>query len=224
MIYKSLKRSFATIFSPDFIWILLKILLITLGTILFFFTLCIYSINVFTSSFSINLWLSVFIIKFLGSIGIFIISWFLSPFLVPLIVIFFEENIANIVSREYGYINQAPDSLYNRAIIIYSIKSAMVMLLVNIMLLPLYFVPLFNIVLYYFLNSYLLGKFFVVSVIGRFEGMEKAKILQKKFSYTSLSIGFITILIGTIPILNLFTAAIILIVTNHFYFNSNSHN
>jgi uncharacterized protein involved in cysteine biosynthesis len=117
-----------------------------------------------------------------------------------------------------------PDTVYTRQIIIYSIQSAALMLLANIILLPLYFVPLFNIVLYYLLNSYLLGKFFFVSVVGRFERIDKAKILQTKFSFVSLNIGFLAILISNIPILNLFTPAIILLLTNHFYFNSNSHN
>ncbi len=215
MIYESLKRSFITLLSPDFALLLVKIILITLAAILLFLALLISSLNLFTSA---------LLIKFFGTIGIFIISWFLWPSLAPIVVIFFEDKIADIVSREYGFINKMPDTVYTRQIIIYSIQSAALMLLANIILLPLYFVPLFNIVLYYLLNSYLLGKFFFVSVVGRFERIDKAKILQTKFSFVSLNIGFLAILISNIPILNLFTPAIILLLTNHFYFNSNSHN
>ncbi len=134
-----------------------------------------------------------------------IVAWFMFPLVMPVIVSFFDEYIAERIERhEYPKLAIGkgqpfwPDLRHD---IWFTLKA----ILLNILVLPLYFLPPFNLFIYYLLNGYLLGKQFFIMAAGRHLGKPEANRLSQQYRWTVLIAGASIAALATVPVINLIT-------------------
>lgn len=210
-------ETFLNIFNTNFLHIVLKITLITFFIfIIFLFSGYWILSNIdFTNYIILNIFL-----KYAGFIGIIIIMWLLLPTLVPAISGIFEDQIINLIEKDYGFKTISKPSDYNSKIIILeTIKYLIFSLIINLILIPLYFIPLINFLIYYFVNSYLIGKITLKFTIARYLGFKKANLIVKKHIKVFLIIGFIVCILANIPIINLLSPLIATCLAAHTFFS-----
>ena len=169
---------------------------------------------VFLFKYSITSWLVGFLFYTVGTIFIMMFSLFLTlviiGFLTPMILKILHK-------RHYGHLEiHGHGSLISPLWVLF--KSALVMILLFILLIPLYFVPLINIIafnlpFYYFFHKLL--NFDVASTL--LNDAEYEEIYEKN----SLSFRLRTLLLYTIsmvPFITLFTAVFYIVYLGHAYY------
>lgn len=185
--------------------IITQCILITLALVVCIISVSIYGID--NSTVSDSSWIES-IIDWLSGIGIFIFAWCMIPVFTPLISILFVDKIATHI-ESYEYNNKLPlqaQKLHHS--IIHDLKFTLKALLLNILILPLYFIPIVNITAYYLLNSYLLGNEFFRMINNRYKTIEETKYSYKNNRSTIIKHGLLITIIANIPLLNLITPII----------------
>ncbi len=166
------------------------------ATVLGLWIAAISSVLYYTSVLSEG-WLETLLDWILGvSAGV--LAWFLFPVLIPLIAsMFLDTFLKRIAMEEYQHtLTEVP--LYQE--LPKTLWMVLQAVLINLVLLPLYFIPLFGQVLYYSVNGYLLAREFWVMVSDRL--MVKQKTLANR-RMTLLMPGILFAVGATIPLLNL---------------------
>lgn len=153
----------------------------------------------------------------LAAVGGMVLAWFLFPLLYPVLVSFFDEQVAEIIDEE-DYADRpkavAPfwPTLGND--VMFTLKA----LALNIVCLPLLLIPLLGLVVYYGLNGYLLGMQFFRMAAGRRVTREQADVLQKKY-FTSILLTGVTIsFLATIPFINLAAPILGVAIMTHLFY------
>jgi len=138
----------------------------------------------------------------IGSIGSMMLAWFLFPLLYPILVSFFDDNMAAVIERE-DYPGLAPALPPFWPTILHDALFSLKAIGLNILCIPLYFIPLAGMVVYYGLNGYLLGTQFFRMAAGRRVGEAEARAVQKRAGSAIVVTGIAISLCSTIPLLNL---------------------
>lgn len=153
----------------------------------------------------------------LAAVGGMVLAWFLFPLLYPVLVSFFDEQVAEIIDEE-DYADRpkavAPfwPTLGND--VMFTLKA----LALNIVCLPLLLIPLLGLVVYYGLNGYLLGMQFFRMAAGRRVTREQADVLQKKY-FTSILLTGVTIsFLATVPFINLAAPILGVAIMTHLFY------
>lgn len=140
-----------------------------------------------------------------GTLGASIIAWFLFPLTTPLIAGIFQEDICNAIDRkQYPNETLLITNLPFISGILHETKLVLIALIVNVLLIPIYFIPIINIVAYYTANSYFIGRGFFDLIASRYYGRELANTLRKKNIAVVMGLGFLIVLLAKIPLLNIF--------------------
>ena len=137
-----------------------------------------------------------------ASMGGVVVAWFLFPLLYPILISFFDDQIANIIEREdYPHLKPPEPPFWPTVMhdITFSIKA----IVLNILCLALWLIPPVYIVVYYGMNGYLLGMQFFRMIAGRRVSVAEANVLKKKAHYSILMIGVSISFFSTVPFLNL---------------------
>ncbi len=157
----------------------------------------------------------------LGGAGSFVVAWFLLPIFMPLIAGLMEDNI---IKAAYGAkqdpVQQKQSFLQNMA---EDARFMGVAILLNILVLPLYFVPIVNIFIYYLLNGYLLGREFFTNVAGWHLGKKPARLLFKEYKLSVFGGGVLLAFIATVPGVSFFAPFIAIVMMVHFFHKINPH-
>ena len=207
MIYlTSIKRSFSQFTEKRTLQLLLKTVLLTF-CLLMLINFCMYYIldwfglyDYLINKLSAPLWVS----KILTLMMLHILSMLLFPALLIGVSGIFLEEIADYV--EARYYPHLPKS--DMIPIPQQIKSIVTLigliLLVNILMIPIYFFPVINIFVFYFMNGYLIStEYFELISLRRLSFPDYNKLWKKKFF--GIYMGGVICSIGmSIPILNLF--------------------
>lgn len=138
----------------------------------------------------------------LGSIGGMMIAWLMFPLLYPILMGFFDEQMAEIIeTQDYPHLPKASPPFWPtlRQDAWFSVKA----ILLNILCLPLYFVPLVGLVVYYTMNGYLLGSQFFRMAAGRRVSLAQAMELRRRARGSIILGGAAVMFCATIPLLNL---------------------
>lgn len=148
--------------------------------------------------------------------GSFILAWFLFPATMVLIASFFAETVIERIERnEYGIQEFKERPLWQeiRAGAGFALRA----IGLNLICLPLYFIPIVNVITYYLVNATLIGREFfdMVTVRHLDDAGGKALYLAKRGKI--MCAGFLVVLAGTIPVLNLFSPIIGVILMTHLY-------
>ena len=144
-----------------------------------------------------------FISRIFGFFSASFIAWILFPGIMPIIVNFYDEKIARTI--EIAHYPEAKPEENNPLIpeLLHDLKFSLKAILLNILLLPLYFVPMLNLLVFYWLNGFLLGREFFVMVARRYMSVKEAEDLRRKKATVILLGGVMLMVCATIPILNL---------------------
>lgn len=150
------------------------------------------------------------------------IAFLLFPLTFPLIITLFEEYISIYIERKhYGSISNVSIMTVKEKVVA-GIRFFGILLVLNLLLIPFYFIPVINVVLYYGINGYLLSREFFEMVVGRYESLVSVRRIRKKY-WRQLTIGGIVLMFGAVvPVLNLLMPVLTVIFMVHFYHNIRS--
>ncbi len=209
--FAALLKTFRTIGRPYFLTMLLLSLLVTATAFGVFFMIIGYLLS--ATAFVPTGWLDT-ILDWTAGLGTLILAWFLFPAMLPLVASIFLEQIAGRIElREYGI--EDPPSVPVSQEVVAGAKFAGFSLFLNLIILPLYLIPVLIPVIYYGLNSYLLGREFFESVVGRHMGRKAANALRRKHRLLVLFSGLMIALCATLPLATLIAPFIGIAVTVH---------
>lgn len=138
-----------------------------------------------------------------GTFGSWLLLTLFFPLMMPVLVSFFDEAIADRIERA-AYPALAigqPQPFWEdlRADVGFTLKAV----ILNLLILPLFIIPPLHLAVYYALNAYLLGTQFFMMAGGRHIGKPAARALAGKQRGLILIAGFLITLCAQIPFLNL---------------------
>ena len=152
-------------------------------------------------------WVFVKITDIFGGTIVFIVTWFLFPSVVTLIITFFFEHVIQAVEKKHYPNLQETRRQGITEIGIITLKFTFLSVVLNILVIPLYigffFLGPLNLLIFYALNGYLLGKEYFELVAFRRLEPDKAKSLYESFKGQVFIAGTINAFIMTIPIANI---------------------
>lgn len=141
-------------------------------------------------------------------VGAMLVATFLMfPAVVTIVVGLFLDRVADAVeARHYPHLG-APRHQPLPETLLSTVKFALIVILLNILILPVYLalmlVPGGSLVLYYLLNGYLVGReFFELAAFRRLDPVEATR-LRRAFRSRVLVAGIVLTFLMTIPVVNL---------------------
>lgn len=143
------------------------------------------------------------IIDVLGSLTALFVAWLLFPSLSILALgIFLDPFVTTIEHAHYPYLSQAR-RVGAGEFVRSGLRLAILAVVINVVLLPVYFVPIVNIPLYYGLNGYLVGRaYFEAVALRRFELHDVRAMWRRNRTYLSFAGAIIGFLL-TLPLVDL---------------------
>lgn len=217
-------KSFQSILTPGMLSIFIKSLLITLVALIIFMGIFGYSLSHLTHYLPWGS--SLFFQEVLPLVlffGAWLFAWMLFPAVLPLIIHFFDDAIIEIVEREdYPPVMRGenwPFWLEVRHDMAFMLKA----ILLNILILPLYFIPVLNLIIFYVLNGYLIGNEFFMTVARRHFNLQIAKSVCKENSGVVFISGVLITVLTTIPMVNLLSPFIGVALMTHLFHLQNNY-
>lgn len=138
----------------------------------------------------------------LASFGGMFVAHLFFPLLYPILISFFDDQIADIIERtDYPQLPPARGPFWPTILNDAAFSAKAVTL--NLLCLPFWLFPPLAIPVYYTLNGYLLGTQFFRIVAGRRVTVAEAEALQKQSHYAVLLTGIAISFSATIPVVNL---------------------
>ncbi|MCL7486912.1 MAG: EI24 domain-containing protein [Desulfobulbaceae bacterium] len=145
-------------------------------------------------------------------------GWFMLPVLVILIAGAFQDvTIHRVESVEYpDEVRQGEPRFWPD--VVHDIRFTLKALVLNISILPFYFIGI-GFLLTILLNSYLLGREFFESAAGYHLGKAEAQQLGRRNRKMVYGSGLLITLVSLVPVLNLFAPIIAIVWMVHLYHN-----
>ncbi len=142
-------------------------------------------------------------------VGVLVVSFFLFPAVMVLVMSFLLEDVAAAVeARHYPGLPAARAQPWSE-MIAGALAFIAISLALNILALPLYllllFLPPFNLFVFYLLNGYLLGREYFEIVAVRRLDMASAKRLRRTYRGRVFMTGVVIAMLLTVPLVNLIT-------------------
>jgi CysZ protein len=153
-----------------------------------------------------------------GAVAVVLIaSFFLFPSVMVATMSILLERIARAVeARHYPDLPPAREQPVSEAILS-ALALAGATLLLNLLVLPLYFIPLINVLVFYTLNGYLLGReYFELVAQRRLTAVEATAFRRKRRARVFLA-GTVIAFLFTVPLVNLITPIIATAFMLHIY-------
>jgi len=139
--------------------------------------------------------------------GMLIATFLMFPAVVTVIVGLLLDRVAAAVEARHYPQNQAGRVQPLAEVLTSTLKFALTVILLNLLVLPVYlvlmFVPPLNLVLYYLLNGYLIGREYFELAAFRHLPPDAATRLRRRFRARVLTAGVIVAVLMTIPVVNL---------------------
>lgn len=199
LILSSVQRGAKSMFSGPMLRILILAMLLNAVFIAAIIGLIYVGLNAITI---VSLgWLDSLIDNGVISIAIWL-SAFIYPLLLPLIISFFDTAIASVIEeREYPQIpTPQPPFWPNFA---EDVRFTVKVLVINLIMIPLYFIPIINIFAYYGVNGHLLGREFFHVIAGRHIERDLGRLWAARYAITILGLGGLITFASTLPFVNL---------------------
>lgn len=153
-----------------------------------------------------------------GAVAVVLIaSFFLFPSVMVATMSILLERIARAVeARHYPDLPPAREQPVSEAILS-ALALAGATLLLNLLVLPLYFIPLINVLVFYTLNGYLLGReYFELVAQRRLTAVEATALRRTRRARVFLA-GAVIAFLFTVPLVNLITPIIATAFMLHIY-------
>jgi uncharacterized protein involved in cysteine biosynthesis len=143
------------------------------------------------------------LVDVLGGLAVLALTWLLFPAVATLVISGFLERIIVAVEARYYPHLPAPTPLAFWPGVAVAIKFSSVMVVLNLLALPLYFVPVLNVIAFYGVNAYLLGREYFELVALRRLDSRTAKQLRRGHRLQLFIAGLPIAGLLTIPVVNL---------------------
>jgi CysZ protein len=138
-----------------------------------------------------------------GSIGVVALAWLLFPVTIAATLGLFAEEVIEVVERRYyPELSAAPGMGFVQSSW-GAVRFAIVAILLNLLVLPLYLIPGANIILYVALNGYLLGREYFELVAQRRLPWRVVAMLRRAARARLWLAGVVIAAMLTVPIFNL---------------------
>lgn len=118
--------------------------------------------------------------------------------------LFLEEVASAVEDKHYPGDGAGRDQPFAQGLWI-ALKFTAVLVVLNLIALPLYFIPVVNVIAYWGLNGYLLGREYFELVALRHHTPDEARSLRRSKSIRVFSGGVAAAALASIPVLNLLT-------------------
>ena len=152
-------------------------------------------------------WIFIKITNIFGSVLIFILTWFLFPSIVTLVItLFLDTAVCAVEEKHYPNL---PETRHQSMleIVMITVKFMILSIVLNILIIPLYLVFFFlgplNLFIFYILNGYLLGKEYFELLAYRRLKPKEGYDLFKRSRGSIFKMGIINALLMTIPLINM---------------------
>ncbi|WP_114395492.1 EI24 domain-containing protein [Oleisolibacter albus] len=147
-------------------------------------------------------------IDLLGGAAVLILSWLMFPAVMITISSLMLDRIVEAVEARHYPGLPPPRKQSLREELWNSLKFLGLVVLLNLLALPLYFIPGVNLFLYYSLNGYLLGREYYELVAVRRLSRDSVRLLRSEESLRLFVAGVIIAFISVLPIVNLFAPVV----------------
>jgi CysZ protein len=151
----------------------------------------------------VDIWWIDTLVDVLGGLAVLALTWLLFPAVATLVISGFLERIIVAVEAHYYPHLPAPMPLAFWPSVAVAIKFGSVMVVLNLLALPLYFVPMINVIAFYGVNAYLLGREYFELVALRRINPRTAKQLRRGHRLQLFIAGLPIAALLTIPLVNL---------------------
>jgi CysZ protein len=152
-------------------------------------------------------WLD-WLIEIVAGLGIAVLIVLLFPAAVSATIGLFLESVAAAVETRHYPGLAPPRGQSVQEAILSGLKFAIVAILLNLVVLPLYLIPGFNLFVFYALNGYLLGREYYETVALRRLDARQAGELRRRNRWRVFLAGVVITLMLTVPVLNLIAPVI----------------
>ena len=143
------------------------------------------------------------LIEVLGGLVVLGLTWLLFPAVVTLVISAFLDRIIAAVEVQYYPHLPPPTPLSFWRSIAVAIKFTAIMIVLNLLAIPLYFVPIFNAIVFYAMNAYLLGREYFELVALRRLDPRAARRLRRTHGLRFFIAGLLITGLLTLPVVNL---------------------
>jgi CysZ protein len=153
----------------------------------------------------------------IGSIGVVVLAWLLFPVTIAATLGLFAEEVIEVVERRYyPELSTAPGMGFVQSSW-GAVRFAVVAILLNLLVLPLYLVPGANIVIYVALNGYLLGREYFELVAQRRLPWRAVTMLRRGARGRLWLAGVLIAAMLTVPIFNLIAPVVAVCFMVHLF-------
>ncbi len=129
----------------------------------------------------------------------------------------FLDDIAEAVEKRYYPDDPVGKPLALGPTIWESVKFAALLIVVNILVIPAYFIPGVNVALYYVMNGYFLSRQYFEMVAWRHMPLTHVYALRRRVQWRIFPAGLIIAFIMTIPVLNILAPVVLTAVMVHLF-------
>lgn len=137
------------------------------------------------------------------TLGVLVVLFIFFPALSTVAAGLFLDKVADVVEGKY-YPKLSPvQEMPLSSVIWMAVKLLTLTLVLNILVLPLYFIPLINLIVFYVLNGYLIGREYYEMVAQRHLPVGEIRSFRKTKMGGYLIFGAVVTFLLTIPFLNL---------------------
>jgi CysZ protein len=154
-------------------------------------------------------------LTWLAAGGSMFIASLLFPSFIPLIASLFEERVATDIEKLNYPAANVTHPLSLRPAVLHGLYFSTKMLLLNLILLPLYFIPVVNFFAYCPLNAYLLARDRFEVVALRYTTPAESKALFKKNRLRLWVVGGVLLIFGYLPFIKLLAPFISIAIMVH---------
>ena len=152
-------------------------------------------------------WLE-WVVDVLGWVAVTIVALLLFPGAVVIVISFMLEDIARAVEAKHYPMLPPPRDISLGETAWGALRFGVVAIVLNVFLLPLYFIPVLNVFVFVALNGYLLGREYFELVAGRRFDAAAVKALRRRYRSRLWMAGAIITGLLSIPIVNWFMPVI----------------
>ena len=211
---KALSKAFAQLGDPKVNWVVgLSFVLAVVVLIALWFVLrwLIVGLELFNWG-----WVN-WIIDWLGVVAITGVTLLFFPAVVTMISGMFLEYVVRGVERRHYPDLPAPRNQSYSEIILYLIKFTGLLVLLNLVALPFYFIPVVGVVISWCLNGYLLGREYFELVAQRRLDSAAMREMRRAYPGRIFTAGFVVAVLMTIPLVNLLMPVVATAFFTHIY-------
>src|ERR1700730_9085143 len=143
------------------------------------------------------------LIELVGSLGALLLAWILFPAMTMLILGFFLERVVAAVERRPYPALPPARRIGVREALASALRILGLAVIVNLVLLPVYFLPPINLFLYYGLNGYVVGReYFELVALRRLDGAA-ARAMWRWHRGRLVLAGVVIVFLLSLPLFNL---------------------